>query len=1135
MRISLFLLFFSTAFLFADNSYSQKAQVTINQNKARLESILEAIESQTDYLFLYNGNQVDVNETVTVKVKNMPVNKLLDNLFADSPVNYVMEGTHIVLTTGDKSQENTGLTQSGAVRGTILDAAGDPLPGVNISIKGTKIGTVSNEIGKYSINVPDKKTVLVFSYLGFTTQEITVGEQTTVDVTLNEDTQDINEVIVIGYGTQKKSNLTGAVSSVKMEEISKMGATGISSALQGRAAGVQVINSSGDPREDGTIIIRGVGNIRGMGPLYVIDGVPSIGETGFNMNLKDIADVQILRDASSSAIYGSRAAGGVILITTKRGAQKDKTRVNFSANAGVRNATFLPELLGVSDYKKAWGEINPVASTWSEDVNTDWVDYIYKSGFEQDYNVSIQGGGEKNNYYVSAGYKDVDGVIINSFTKRYSIRFNGDYQIGKMVKVGHSVNLYAYSENPPGLTSTSLFRSTPMMQPYDENGEYGKTPSTGNYQGGNWATDIYAVDRRYNKYSAEGNIYVDIEPVKDLHIKATGGGYYSTSMRRTFEPKWFISGQINNQADHLDKYSILRVQNMGNIVASYQKRFGAHEIKALAGIEGRSTYVDELEGHISAILSSTTVGAVPDGFPVSWAESSGISNVPNGVGRNTAIGYSITRMMSYFGRINYAYADKYLFEFNLRDDVSDRFAPKYRHGLFPSAAVGWRITEEHFLKDNVEALSNLKLRLSYGSLGNDGVGSYAYLSSLSNYEMMQFNELPGTGAVNGWGISKVANEAIHWETVTTSNVGLDIGLFKNKLNIGLDYYIRSTKDMLYTRHFAFSTGMASGHRSGDTYPADMNLGEMRNQGLEIVADYSNKIGNVRVNAGFNVAFNRNKILNFGGETLPVDEGSPGGYWSGRLCRTELGRPISQFYGLKTNGLIPDQATIDHLNELARSKGNQYWFAKDTGPGDIWYLDTNDDGTVNDDDRVFIGNPLPKMTYGFNIGAEYRNFDIGLFFSGIYGNDVYNGINGYYNSVYNDYNTSSAVFNSSFMYGNGLTGQPRWGYRDGNAFIYDPNSNYKRISDFHVENGSFLRLQNLQIGYKVPTGILQRINLSNIRIYYSSQNLFVLSKVKNTDPEVGFAGNNSSPLNQGIIAGELYPKTRLHSFGIEISF
>jgi hypothetical protein len=371
--------------------------------------------------------------------------------------------------------------------------------------------------------------------------------------------------------------------------------------------------------------------------------------------------------------------------------------------------------------------------------------------------------------------------------------------------------------------------------------------------------------------------------------------------------------------------------------------------------------------------------------------------------------------------------------------------------------------------------------------------------------------------------------------VVTSNVGLDIGLFKNKLNLGLDYYIRSTKDMLYSRHFAFSTGMAAGHRSMDTYPSDMNLGEMRNKGLEIVVDYSDKIGNVRFNAGFNLALNNNKILNFGGETLPIDEGSLGGYWSGRLCRTELGGPISQFYGLKTNGLIPDQATMDRLNEIAKNKGNEYWYAKDTGPGDIWYLDTNDDGTVNDDDRVFIGNPLPKVTYGFNIGAGYRNFDLSLFFNGIYGNDVYNAINGYYNSIYNDFNTTSAVFNSSFMYGNGLTNQPRWGYLDGNAFIYDPNQNYKRISDYHIEDGSFLRLQNLQIGYTVPQKILQKIKLSNVRIYYSGQNLFVLSKVKNADPETGFSGYNTSPLSQGIIAGELYPKTRYHSFGIEVSF
>jgi TonB-linked SusC/RagA family outer membrane protein len=1025
------------------------------------------------------------------------------------------------------------------ITGIVTDEHGESVIGANVIEKGVSAnGTVTDVDGNFSLTVSPDAT-LVVSFIGYVSQEIAVGSQTNLKITLIEDRRVLDEVVVVGYGTQKKTNLTGAVSSVKTEELSKMGVTGISTALQGRAAGVQVVNSSGDPRNEGAVIIRGVGNIRGMGPLYVIDGVPSIGETGFNLNLKDVVDIQVLRDASSSAIYGARAAGGVILVTTKRGTQNEKARINVSANTGVRNATFLPKLLDVSDYKRAWSEISSSADAWPENVDTDWVDYLYKSGLEQDYNASVQGGGEKNNYYISGGYRRVDGVIINSWSDRYSLRFNGDYQVGKMIRIGESVSLYAYAENPPEISGGAdalPFRSTPMMNIRDDDGEWGKAPSTGHYAGGNWATQTNVVDKRYDKYSAEGNVYIDIEPLKDLHVKATGGGYYSSSAQRTFEPKWFISGQINNQSDHLNKYTILRVQNVGNIVASYQKEFGLHEIKALAGMEGRMTKNDELDGTVSAILSQYTGAAVPDAFPVTWAESSGISNVPSYAGRSTDIRYSISRMVSYFGRINYAYADKYLLEANIRQDVSDRFASKYRKGIFPSVAAGWRISEENFLKDRTTLFSNLKLRVSYGSLGNDNVGSYAYLASLANYERTQFNELPGTGPVNGWGVSKVANAAIHWETVVTGNVGLDVGLLKNKLNLTLDYYVRNTTDMLYSRNFAFSTGMAAGHRSGNTYSMDMNLGEMRNRGLEITLDYTDKIGAVSVNAGVNAAFNRNEMVSFGGETLPIDAGSAGGYWVGTVCRTELGQPISQFYGLKTNGLIPDQATIDLLNAQAQSAGHEYWYTKDTGPGDIWYLDTNGDNMVNDDDRTFIGNPLPKMSYGFNLGAGYRNFDLSLFFSGLYGNDVYNGVNGLYNSVYNDYNTTADVFKSSFMYGNGLTGQPRWGFQDGNAFVYDPNQNYKRISDFHVENGSFLRLQNLQLGYTVPAKILRKLNLSNLRLYYSGQNLFVLTKVNHADPEVGFlSGVNDGPLTQGIISSTIYPKTRNHSFGIEISF
>ncbi len=1035
------------------------------------------------------------------------------------------------------------MAQDKTVRGQVASEQNEPLAGVTVTETGTSNSVTTDANGKFLILLQTTTSTLTITSTGYYTKTVPASRgNEMIKITLFPETKQLDDVVVIGYGVQKKANLTGSVSSIKTKDISRMAVSGIGNLIQGRAAGVQVINSSGDPRSNGTIIIRGVGNIRGMAPLYVIDGVPAIGNTGFNMNPKDIEDIQVLRDASSSAIYGSRAAGGVILITTKRGARNEKMNVDFSLNQGYRTATFLPKLLGTPAYKRAWAAIIPSASGWDESVNTNWVDYLYRRGKEQNYNVSLNGGSQKQNYYVSAGYRRVDGVVTNSWSEKYSIRLNSDYTLGKMFKVGQSLNLYYYSDQPPAISGNAAnadalpFRSSPMMRPVKSDGGWGGLPVSGNYNGGNWAAQVNTINRRYNSLEAEGNLYIDFEPVKGLHLRSTGGGSWGTSMARQFEPKWFVSGQINQSQDNLKKQSNLSMAYVGNLVASYDKKIGDHDFKLLAGTEARKSSSDYLAGSIYAIGSAYSVPAIPDAFPVGFAESSAISNVPgNRAGRSTDMDYGISRMQSYFGRVNYVYNNKYIFEANVRQDISDRFAPKYRKGVFPSAALGWRLVAEPFIKNLLPRLSELKLRLTYGSLGNDGVGSYAYIPSLANYEKTQFNELPGTGSVSGWGIGKVANENIRWETVVTSNLGLDIGILNNRLTFTADYYVKDTRDMLYQRRLPLSSGMAGGHSSSDVYAIDMNLGKMRNKGLELTINYRDHFGALGVDLGANAAFNRNKILSFGGETLPIDAGTAGGYWAGTVTRTALNAPISQLYGFKTNGLIPDQKTIDDLNAAAQSAGKAYWYSAGSGPGDIWYKDINGDHVINDQDRTIIGNPLPKMTYGFNIGLSFKNFDLLSFFYGVYGNDVYNGMVGYYQSVYNDYNTTSRVFNSSFMYGNALTDQPRWGYLAGNAFQYDPNGNYKRISDFHIQKGSFLRLQNLQVGYNLPVRWLERIKMSRARIYYSGQNLFVISKVNYADPEVGFAGANNSALQQGIISPELYPKSRLHSFGIEFGF
>jgi TonB-linked SusC/RagA family outer membrane protein len=1141
MKIATFFLFVVTFHLAAEG-YSQDAKISLSFKSGTIREILAAIEAQTDYKIFYKTNQLDVNKQIVIAKSETTVSSILSETFRNTDLSFLLVDKVIVITP-------TKYIQTQKISGIVTDATNsEPIIGANVIIEGTAIGTITDTEGKFSLDIPNPDAVLVISILGYNTEHITVNGKNSFEIKLVPDITKLEEVVVVGYGTQKKVNVIGAVSSIKTDDISKMPVTGVANLIQGRTAGVQIVNSTGDPRNNGTVIIRGVGNIRGMGPLYVIDGVPAVGNTGFTMNLRDIADIQVLRDAASSAIYGAKAAGGVILITTKRGSFNDKMEVNFSANYGIRNATFLPKLLETSEYKKAWAAIRPDAINWNDSINTNWIDELYKTGKEQDYNISVKGGSEKSNYYVSLGYKRVDGVIIENWLERYSMRINSDYKLGKKIKVGQSLTLYSYSDEPPHISVTASnsyaipFRSSPMMLVRDENrkaqGGWGGLPVVGNFNGNNWAHGAYTTQRKYNSYGAEGNVYIDIEVLKGLNIKAVGGGSWTGSMARQFEGKWNISGQINQPADNLNKQSSYGVTQVGQLFVQYSKAIAKHEFKIIGGTEARRSATDNVTARISAISSAYSAPVIADAFPVSFAENSDLSNIPAYPGRSGDMSYSMSRMLSYFGRIDYAFANKYLFEANIRQDISDRFSPDFRKGLFPSAAAGWRISEENFLKERVPLISNLKLRASYGSLGNDGVGAYAYIPSLGNYSKTQFNELGGTGPVNGWGINRIPNMTIRWETVISSNAGIDLGLFQNRFNLSLDYYIRTTKDMLYSRNVPLSSGMTRGHQAGNTYAIDMNLGKMRNKGVEINMEYTDKFGEVGFSVGLNAAFNRNKILDFGGESMPINNGSAGEYWGGSVCRTELGQPISQFYGFKTNGLIPDSTTLNQLNALAngnRAPGSRYWMAKGTGPGDIWYLDLNGDSIINDNDRTTIGNPLPKMTYGFNIKISYKGFEVAAFFNGVYGNDVYNGVNGYLSSIYNDFNTTSAVFNSSYMYGNGLTDQPRWGYMTGGAFQYDPNSNYKRISDFHVQKGSFLRLQNLQVAYNIPNQVLNLLKISSASIFYNGQNLFVISKVKNWDPEVGFSGANGGPMAQGIISAEVYPITRFHSIGIELGF
>lgn len=1122
MKLTVFLLLVSVAGVFASKSYSQTKILNLNMRGATVKEVIKNIEEQSEFYFLYSENLIDVERKVNVNIKKHKIEQVLNLLFEGTDVDYSIRDRIIVLTTPEMLKgELVALQQQKSVSGKVTDSKDQTLPGVTVVVKGTNNGTVTDANGEYSLSGIPSGGILQFSFVGMGKQEVVVANQTTINIIMRDEAIGLDEVIAIGYGTQKKSDLTGSIASVKAEEIADLPVRSITEALQGRVAGVMINKSSGKPGASSEIIIRGVGSINGLNPLFIIDGVSRGNNVTYNP--KDVESIEIIKDASAAAIYGAQAAGGVVLITTKKGSFNQKTEINVSSNYGVREASNTYKMLETEPYIEARQAIGDDYALWNNPSslpNTNWFDELFQTGIEQSHIVSLTGGTEKCNYYVSAGYEGEEGIEKGNKWERFSLRANSDYKLGKKVTVG--TKLYGARITADPYTQNIPWRSLPYMSVYDDDGTFSSVPPEAEFSGGNDVASLAFHHYKSGTSVFNTDVYLDWEIIDGLHFLTTGSAGLSANYTDNFTEADNLRRSPNPAS--YTKSSWYSESYTVTSTLTYSKVFEEkHDFKAMVGYEIKNS-------------NRSSLSANANSFPVQVAESFALSTNSS----KTASG-SLTygRFLSQFARINYAYDNRYLLTANVRRDGSPKFGPTNRWGVFPSVSVGWKLSEEEFFKNlDLSWVTMIKPRVSWGILGNDAaLANFAYVNSYKGVAYHSFDE---SGSVTAYNSTKVINEDIKWEEIHTNNYGIDFLLFDSKLTGSAEYYKRNTKDMIYNLPTPASSGI--GERNNNTSSMPVNIGSIVNEGWELSISFRDKIGDFRYNIAGNLSHNKNEVIDLGLPTAYIYSGSGSFPFSGtRPFKTVNGLPIGQIYGFQTNGLIKDQAQIDQLNATAKQKyeaetgkdpSNIYYFKSGTGPGDLLFVDNDGDGRITDADRTFLGNPWPKYQYGLNLNLGWKNIDLMVDIVGIEGRDVFNCVKSNEESFAQDFQSTDKIFGASYSFGNGLTDQPALGHINSQtgAFVKDPNLNYRSYSDYFVEDGSYMKIKNISLGYTFPESMLADLNIKKLRIFVTGQNLFTFTKFTGLDPE--FSNNVK---NHGLYTFSTYPQTKLYSVGLDLTF
>jgi TonB-dependent starch-binding outer membrane protein SusC len=1077
MKLSTFFLLISILSVTA-RGYSQQTRLDVSLNNATMQELFLEIENQSEFNFFYKDDQINVDRRISVEAKNSSIEDVLKSAFKDTGVSFTVVDKVIVITPKAELQ-NIQIT------GTLTSAStGETLPGVNILVKGTGVGTISGIDGEYTIEVPDANSVLVFSYIGYTSQEISVSGESVINIVLEESTEFLEELVVVGYGTVKKSDITGSVASVSSDDLTAYPAGDAIQALQGMAAGVQVQSTNGEPGSGYSISIRGNTSINASSdPLIVVDGFP-----GAEMPPpEDIESMEVLKDASSTAIYGSRGANGVVLVTTKSG-KSGVFKVDFSASSSFQQEINRMEVLNATDYATLINEIDPgfYNEPSSYGVGTDWQDEIYRKGLLQNYQLSVSGGTDEITYYLSGTYYDQQGVVINSDYQRYSFTSNVKAQVLDWLSVG--ANIHARSVNRDGVRSQTggyyapsvpdlAYKFSPTVGVYDEGGNLTVTDRGIPYDN----PYGHATEYEMNEVTdlKQGNFFAELDLLKGLTFKTTLGlssasgrdGRYITSKT---ERGSSVDGEANLSYD-------LSTNMASENYFTYSTVFNdVHNMTVMAGYSYQS-------------FNSEGMGIeYASGFPTDaflyWnlGSATGIPVFDSQITKS--------KLGSYYGRLNYGFNSKYLLTFNARYDGSSRFAENNKWAFFPSGALAWNIKKEGFMS-NVDDISQLKLRVSYGLTGNQAIRPYQSLASLTDVFTTDRGSI-----VSAIKPGSTSNPNLTWESTAQMDIGLDIGLLENRIGMTADYYKMITSDLL------FSVPVA--RFSGFSYQLQ-NIGQVQNSGVEFALNAKILTGKLKWSTNANISLNRNKILTLvenENEFNDIYYGSPpiegGGSQNTQLLRE--GESVGVFYGYVFEGVVQEDDT-----QLVNGDG----------VGGEKFKDINSDGILDDMDRVIVGNPHPDFIWSWNNSFTYGGFDLNIFIQGSQGGDMIN-----YTRM--ELGTMNGRNNVT------VDALDRWTPTNTDTDIPMASiSNSPVFSDRWVEEGSYIRLKNISLGYNINESLLSKTKVRSARIYVSAQNILTFTKYKGVDPEISY-GSGSSSLGLDY-AG--YPSVKSLTVGVNVGF
>ena len=1049
------------------------------------------------------------------------------------------------------------MAQKVPVSGTVSDQTG-PVIGASVIEKGTTNGTMTDNDGHFTLTV-SKGAVIEISSIGYKTQEITVGARTNFTVTLSEDNEFLDEVVVVGYGSMKKSDLAGASVSMKESDLKGSIISSLDQSLQGRAAGVTAVTTSGAPGSSSSIRVRGQATINANAePLYVIDGVivQGGGNTGADFGLgdalgngkvstisplstinpADIVSMEILKDASATAIYGAQGANGVVLITTKHG-KSGEAKFSYDGMVAMSRQAVRLNMMNLREYAQYYNEMieegdiyetNPYYATPSLlGKGTNWQDEIFRTAWQHQHQLSAQGGSDKVQYYVSGSYMDQQGTIIGSNFNRFSVRTNLDAQLKKWLKLGVNATYAITNDNlkladsNQGLIYYSL-TTIPDIPVYDVNGNYSSTIREG-YTSPNPVALAMMDEILLKRKKLSGNIYAELTPIKHITWRTELGFDMGESDANRYKPMIDLGGWVRSQNSISYQKNSNYFWQLKNYL-TYANQWGKHSVTAMVGQECWESRWNYLSGS-NTDLPSDEVHNV--------ALATGTPSISSGFGSSA--------MASFFTRETYNYGDRYLGTYTYRYDGSSNFGPKNRWAGFHSVALAWRFSNEKFFEPVKKVIDNGKLRLGWGQTGNSNIGSYAWGAAITR--------MPSALGM-GFRPSNIPNTSIRWESQEQYNVGLDLGFFNGRLNLTVDAYYKKSDDMLMSMQLPSYMG-TQGNGSSKLQAPKGNNGSIENKGLEITLDaHPVQLKNFSWDSNFQISFNKNKLLSLSDTENATLVGY--GQWGDVVCVSEIGKPLYNFYGYKVEGVYKDLDDIQNSAKPAKypsdgvfRRGNTVWV------GDIKYKDVDENGIIDERDRTDLGSPLPKFTFGWTNTFRYKNLDLSIFLNGSYGNKVMN-----YNSLTLTHMNSTWTnqlqsvvskrarlepIDPTIVYADGS----KWfdhidnvrvknpGTKIPHTSINDPNDN-DRISDRYVEDGSFLRIKNITLGYTFPKALLNKAKIENLRVYVNIQNLYTFTKYTGYDPEVGASTQDSSGLTYGLDNGR-YPSPAMYSFGLNITF